>query len=46
MPYKSIAQRGYMHAKHPELAKKFDKETPKGAKLPQYAPKKKAKSKK
>ena len=31
MPFKSKAQRGFMHAKHPEIADKWDKEggTPK-----------------
>lgn len=27
MPYKSDKQRRYMHAKHPEIAKRWDKET-------------------
>lgn len=27
MPYKSDKQRKYMHAKHPEIAKRWDKET-------------------
>lgn len=35
MPFKSEAQRRYMHHNHPELAKQFDAETPKGAKLPE-----------
>lgn len=26
MPYKSDAQRGYMHANHPEIAARWDKE--------------------
>lgn len=26
MPYKSDKQRKFMHAKHPEIAKKWDKE--------------------
>jgi hypothetical protein len=26
MPYKSEKQRRYMHAKHPEIAKRWDKE--------------------
>lgn len=30
MPYRSKAQQRFMHAKKPELAKKFDAETPKG----------------
>ena len=25
MPYKSARQRAYMHAQHPEIAKKWDK---------------------
>lgn len=33
-PMKSQAQRRYLHAKHPKIAKKFEKETPKGKKLP------------
>lgn len=33
-PLKSQAQRRFLHAKKPELAEKFEKETPKGAKLP------------
>lgn len=42
MPYKSKAQRGWMHANKPEMAKKWDKETPKGKKLPEHVkPKKK-----
>lgn len=31
MPYRSKAQQGYLHANKPEIAKKFDKETPKKA---------------
>jgi hypothetical protein len=27
MPYKSDKQRRFMHAKHPEIAKRWDKET-------------------
>jgi hypothetical protein len=27
MPYKSDKQRKFMHAKHPEIAKRWDKET-------------------
>ena len=41
MPYKSKAQRGFMHAKHPEIAKRWDAETPKGKKLPAHVAKKK-----
>lgn len=36
MPFKSQAQRGFMFAKHPEIAKRFAAETPKGAKLPYH----------
>lgn len=28
MPYKSEAQRKFMHAKHPEIAERWDKEHP------------------
>lgn len=34
MPFKSKAQRAYLFAKHPSIAKKFAKHTPKGKKLP------------
>lgn len=34
MPFKSEAQRRYMHANLPELAAKWEQETRKGAKLP------------
>lgn len=44
MPMKSKAQRKYLWAKDPELAKKFEEETPKGKKLPEK--KKKSKKKK
>ena len=43
MPYKSDAQRRFMHAVHPDIAKRFDKETKKGARLPEYVKKKKKK---
>ena len=36
MPFVSQAQRGYMYAKHPELAKEFESATPKGKKLPYH----------
>lgn len=35
MPYKSKAQQRYMHAQHPDIAKRFDKETPNFSKLPE-----------
>jgi hypothetical protein len=41
MPFKSEAQRKYMHAKHPEIAKEFESKTPKGKKLPPKVRKKK-----
>lgn len=41
MPYKSEKQRRYMHAKHPTIAKRWDKEY--GDKI---APKKRTKKKK
>jgi hypothetical protein len=34
MPYKSQAQRGWMHANKPDVARRWDKDTPKGKKLP------------
>jgi hypothetical protein len=34
MPMKSQAQRKYLWAKEPEVAKEFEKHTPKGKKLP------------
>ncbi len=35
MPFVSDAQRRYMYAKHPDIAARWQKETPKG-KLPEY----------
>ena len=34
MPFKSQAQRAYMHIHEPKIAKRFDAETPIHAKLP------------
>ncbi len=34
MPFKSQTQRAFMYAKHPKIAKEFEKKTPKGKKLP------------
>jgi hypothetical protein len=34
MPFKSKAQRGWMYANKPAMAKRWEKETPKGKKLP------------
>lgn len=35
MPFKSQAQRRYMYATNPKMARKFSNHTPKGAKLPE-----------
>jgi len=40
MPFKSEAQRKYLYANEPEVAKKFAKHTPKGKKLPKKVGKK------
>jgi len=40
MPFKSKAQKGWMYANKPGMAKRWQKETPKGKKLPKRAPKK------
>tara|TARA_R100001509_G_C4874133_1_gene217925 strand:+ start:171 stop:308 length:138 start_codon:yes stop_codon:yes gene_type:complete len=34
MPFVSKAQRAWMYANDPEMAKRFEKETPKNARLP------------
>jgi hypothetical protein len=39
MPFKSEAQRRYLFAKEPEVAKEFAKATPKGKKLPEHVKK-------
>jgi hypothetical protein len=39
MPFKSQAQRAYMYANHPQLAKEFEEATPKGASLPEHVAK-------
>lgn len=36
MPFESEAQRRFMYAKHPKLAKEFQEATPKGADLPEH----------
>lgn len=41
MPYKSAKQRRYMHARHPEIAKKWDKKY--GGKVQKSKKKKKGK---
>jgi hypothetical protein len=41
MPFKSKAQRSYLYAKKPKVAKKWEKETSKGKKLPRRVAQKK-----
>ncbi len=36
MPFASLAQKGFLYANHPEIAKEFQAATPKGATLPQH----------
>ena len=43
MPFKSQAQRGYLYANEPDVAKEFEAHTPKGKKLPKKIKKKKKK---
>ena len=43
MPFKSEAQRKFMYAKHPKMAKEWEDKTPKGKKLPAKVKKKKGK---
>jgi hypothetical protein len=38
MPFKSQAQRRFMHAKHPEIAERWEAHTPKGKRLPARKP--------
>ncbi len=45
MPFKSKAQRAFMHAVHPEIAKEFEKHTPKGKSLPKKVKQSKKKKK-
>jgi hypothetical protein len=40
MPFKSQAQRAKLYATNPKVAREFQAATPKGTKLPKYAPKK------
>ena len=46
MPFKSQAQRAYLYANNPRVAKEFEAATPKGAKLPEHVKPKKKKAKK
>ena len=43
MPFKSKSQRRFMYARKPKLAKEFEEETSKKAKLPEKVKKKKRK---
>ncbi len=45
MPFKSQAQRSFMYAKHPAIAKRWSKEFPNQGKLPKHAKASKAKAK-
>lgn len=40
MPFKSQAQRKWMYANKPQMAKRWEKETPKSKKLPKRVSKK------
>ena len=40
MPFKSEAQRRYLYATDPKMAKRWEKKTPRNAKLPERATKK------
>jgi len=40
VPFKSQAQRRWMYAKHPAMARRWQAHTPKGKKLPKRARKK------
>lgn len=41
MPFRSQAQKAFLWAKHPEIAKKWADEYPAQGKLPKHVPKKK-----
>jgi hypothetical protein len=41
MPFKSKAQKGYLYANKPKVAKEFESKTPKSKKLPKKVGKKK-----
>jgi hypothetical protein len=43
MPFKSEAQRRFMHSNHPAIAERWETETPQDAKLPEHVPGAKAK---
>ena len=39
MPMRSVAQRKFLWANHPDVAREFEDETPKGIKLPEHVKK-------
>lgn len=43
MPFRSEAQRAWMYANDPKMAKKWEKHTPQNKKLPKKKPKKRGK---
>jgi hypothetical protein len=45
VPFQSEAQRRFMYAKHPEIAKRWSREYPEQGKLPAHVAKKQAKRK-
>ena len=45
MPFQSQAQRGYLFAHHPEMAKRWAREYPNQKHLPEHVEKRKARSK-
>lgn len=45
MPFQSKAQRRFMYARHPQMAKEWEEHTPKGKKLPEHVKKKEAEMK-
>jgi hypothetical protein len=45
MPFKSEAQKGWMYANHPDMARQWQEHTPPGKKLPAKLKKKSTKTK-
>ena len=41
MPFKSVAQKGYLWSEHPDIAARWSKETPNQKSLPKHVKKKK-----
>ena len=46
MPFKSAAQRAYMYANHPDIAKRWSAEYPNQGKLPEHVKQKQHEAKK